>query len=67
MRYLISHDLRFILQSFHLLPIQYDLGVGCVPHYLYRRLTGSYQQTKIVFKKKRFMNQYYKLHSIFHD
>lgn len=50
MRYLISHDLGFILQSFHLLPIQYDLGVGCVPHYLYRRLTGSYKQTKMLIK-----------------
>lgn len=37
--YFVTGDLRLVLQSFDLLPVQDDLGVGRVPHHFNGRLT----------------------------
>ena len=51
--YFVTSDLWLILQGFDLLPVQYNLGVRCVPHHFDRWLAGRWEEEKHIIHLKQ--------------
>lgn len=50
--YFVAGDLRLVVEGLDLLPVQYNLGIRCVPHHFNRRLTGRWEQKDTFFTKR---------------